>query len=332
MFDLTPHNTFALRAMARDGLEIRSKADLDRLPGGPYLVLGGGSDVLLLEDFSGTALLCRIGGMETEELRDGGVRVRLGGGVPLDGAIAELGRQGIHGLENLSLIPGLVGAAPIQNVGAYGLEIGELIERVEARDLLTGEDLSLSAQECGFSYRDSALRHWEGALMVTAVTLRLSRRFSPCLAHRALEGRDFADARSLRDFIIGIRSRKLPDCRKVGNAGSFFRNPFVSWQKAEELRELCPGIPCYPVPDPTLCKVPAGWLIEAAGMRGVRRGAVGTWPQQALVLVNYGGASAHELMAFAEEVAEAVLMRFGVALEPEVRLFGAGGEMSWQSR
>jgi UDP-N-acetylmuramate dehydrogenase len=258
--------------------------------------------------------------------------VRADAGVVWDALVDWTLARGLTGLENLALIPGLAGAAPIQNIGAYGVEVRDFIQTVEAWERRTERVVRIGAPDCAFGYRDSIFRTEPDRWIVTAVELRL-RRSGPLQLEYAgvraeLDAMDCgtADARQVAEAVRRLRRRKLPDPAVVGNAGSFFKNPVVSVDRAEELRTRNPGLPVHPAPDPRLRKLSAAWLIEACGWRGHRAGDAGVSMQHSLVLVNYGSASGAELLALARRVAGAVFERFGVRLEPEPRIVGA----DWQ--
>ena len=338
MFDLSSYNTFNLTVYAQAGRVITAPEDLTQPLGGPYIILGAGSDVLFTEDFAGTVLINRIGGIELgskvdergtpNDLGDH-ILVRVGGGVVLDELIDYLLDQGICGLENLSLIPGTVGAAPIQNVGAYGVEIGTFIAQIEARDVLSGKQVILSGEQCRFGYRTSIFKEqgWS-SLFITHVTFKLPLKFTPKVNYAGLQSCEFKQARALRERVIALRNEKLPNPKYVGNAGSFFKNPYVSAQVVAQLKERYEQVPCYPQSDGSF-KLAAGWLIDKANCRGIKHGQVGTWGNQALVIVNLGGAKPHEVVALAKYVSAEVQNKFALDLVPEVRLYGKHGELSW---
>lgn len=328
MFDLAPYNTFGLHVFARKGIIVHSPADLAGFGDELYMILGHGSDVLLTEDFEGTVLINAIRGLEITSDKDC-YQVRVGGGEILDDIIVKLLRKGITGLENLSQIPGTMGAAPIQNVGAYGVEIGDFIEKIEVYNLQTRTLEYYSKEDCQFSYRSSVfklknLRH----LFITNVFLKLDKNRVPTLSYGGLDDSDLKDAVAVRRKVIELRSRKLPDPRFVGNAGSFFKNPLVSAEMLKALRERYPNIPTFVQGDQY--KVAAGFLIDQAGLKGVIHGNAGTWEHQALVLVNRGDAKPHEILSLAKYIVSRVYDMFGVELEPEVRIFGSTGELKWQ--
>jgi UDP-N-acetylmuramate dehydrogenase len=285
-------------------------------------VLGGGSNVLIARDLQEPLILVRLAGRRL--LEDDGTRVVLevGAGELWDDTVRFTLSEGWFGLENLSLIPGLVGGAPWQNIGAYGVEVAEVIHAVEAVHLGSGERRRFNAGECAFGYRSSFFKTPEGRRwLITAVQLRLSRE--PRLRI------DYGDIRAelaaahpsplqVAQAVRSIRRRKLPDPAVVGNAGSFFKNPIVTLDDAESLRLAFPAAPVHPViGDATRAKLSAGWLIEAAGWKGFRDGDAGVSSQHALVLVNHGSATGRQLLALAQRIQQSVRERFGVALEPE---------------
>lgn len=330
MFSLLPYNTFGLDVKAASGLMVNCADDLrlrDRLA--PQLILGRGSDVLFTDDFDGQALIAHVRGIEIKE-DDGCYLVRAGAGEILDEFIAALLKQGITGLENLSGIPGTVGAAPIQNIGAYGVEIGDYIDTIEAVDIDSGELVILSREECCFGYRDSIFKqHPERRLFVLYVNFVFPDHFVPHLSYKGLKEKELQDAGAVRREVLALRSRKLPDPRFVGNAGSFFKNPLVSEDKVKALREIYPDMPVFTTGTEGQYKLAAGWLIDQADCRGITHGHAGTWEHQALVLVNRGQARPHEIVSLAKYVAAQVSNKFAIELTPEVRLYGRNGEVKW---
>ena len=305
MFDLSKFNTFGLQVHAKDGIIIESEADLRKVHTDRSITLGHGSDVLFTDDYNGTVLINQIKSLSIE-LKDGKYIVRAGAGLVLDELISYLVNKGIYGLENLSLVPGTVGAAPIQNVGAYGVEVGDLISEVVVYDLQRHITESFPKLKCDFGYRTSYFKqHKERKLFITQVVFELSSEFSPKLQYKGLAEEEFKTALDLRNRIIELRNKKLPDPKLVGNAGSFFKNPVVSFETAHRIR--------------------------APGCKGITHGCVGTWESQALVIVNRGGAKPHEIVALAKYIMTEVYNRFEVKLEPEVRTFDANGEVSWDN-
>lgn len=327
---LKPYNTFGMDVRARHFAQLDS---LDQLPAllqsdacrsGPVLWLGGGSNMLFTRDWDG--LVVRIATRGVRLLADDGERVLVeaAAGEVWHDFVTHTLEQGWYGLENLSLIPGTVGAAPIQNIGAYGVEVKDHIAQVVCADLeQDGREVILSNADCGFAYRDSVFkRQAAGRLLVTAVRFTLSR--TPHLktgygdiAHQLhAQGVTQPTPRDVSQAVIHIRRRKLPDPAELGNAGSFFKNPVVDAAFAAQLLLRHPGLPHYDA-GPGKTKLAAGWLIEHAGLKGYRDGDAGVHQQQALVLVNHGHASGAQMRALADHVRDTVMQRYGVALEAE---------------
>jgi UDP-N-acetylmuramate dehydrogenase len=326
-------NTLRVPARARWLATVNSAAALPRvleLPAarGPVMVLGEGSNVLFADDFPGLLLRPAFAGVGMADEDGATAVVRAEAGAGWDALVDWTLGRGLAGLENLALIPGFVGAAPIQNIGAYGVEVAECIEVVEAWDREAGRKVRLDPAQCEFRYRDSAFKHAPDRWIVTAVEFRLSRQFMPRLGYAGV--REELDAMGVAaptptevaEAVRRLRRRKLPDPSVIGNAGSFFKNPVVPTEVADRLRGDHGDLPVYPA-DPGHDKLSAAWLIERCGWRGVREGDAGIAAQHALVLVNHGRASGAELLALARRVAESVEARFGVRLEPEPRIVGA---------
>lgn len=330
MFDLSSYNSFHLPVFCEEGREIFSLEDLQKPINPPYIILGGGSDVLFTEDFAGTVLINKIVGYTITKESDKITKVRVGGGYILDQLIIELLNHNITGLENLSLIPGTIGAAPIQNIGAYGVEIGDFIDSIEAYNLKTQEFKIFTQAECQFSYRHSYFKeHKNEPWFITHVNLVFANEFLPKLTYSGLQSLEFKDAFAIRNRVISLRNEKLPNPDYVGNAGSFFKNPYIDKFKAQQLQKEYEQVPLYPIED-NLFKVAAGWLIDKAGCRGIKHGQAGTWGNQALVIVNLGKAKPHEIVAMAHYVCSQVKMKFDIDLVPEVRLYGKHGEVEWE--
>jgi len=325
---LQPYNTFGVEARARRFLSVQAPEMLAEAIAGvahgrPFLTLGGGSNILFTRDFDGLVLKNDIRGVEVLERDDARVRVRVGGGEDWHGFVLWCLRQGLFGLENLALIPGTVGAAPVQNIGAYGVEVGDYIEAVDAIDLQDGSACRFDARACDFGYRDSIFKgRYRHRYFISAVTFRLSptprlvTSYADVRQALADKKRKVTTARDLCDIICDIRRRKLPDPEALPNAGSFFKNPVISREDYDRLTGRFPGLPAYPV-DAGRTKVAAGWMIEKCGWKGRRIGSCGVYPHQALVLVNYGGASGREILSLAEAVQDAVADQFGIRLHPE---------------
>ena len=330
---LAPLNTLRVAATARRLAEVRSAAALPALldspeARGPVLVLGEGSNVLFAGDYPGLVLRPLFG--DVRILDDDGTtaRVRAEAGAGWDRFVDWTLERGFAGLENLALIPGHVGAAPIQNIGAYGAEVAESIERVEAWDRTQRRILRLGRADCAFGYRDSVFKREPERWIVTAVEFRLSRAaplrldYAGVVEELAAAGVTAPSAQQVAAAVRRLRRRKLPDPAVIGNAGSFFKNPVVAASVAAQLRSEHADVPVHAA-GTGLAKLSAAWLIERCGWRGHREGDAGIAAQHALVLVNHGNASGDQLLALARRVAQSVGERFGVLLEPEPRIVGA---------
>jgi len=330
---LEPLNTLRVAATARWLAELR---DADALPAllaspaarEPVLVLGEGSNVLFAGDFPGLLLRPRFAGLQVRDDDGETATVRAEAGVGWDAFVAWTLARGLAGLENLALIPGLVGAAPIQNIGAYGVEVADSIAGVEAWDRLASQRVRLERGQCAFGYRESIFKREPERWIVTAVEFSLSRSaplrldYSGVREELAAMGSTVPTAPEVADAVRRLRRRKLPDPAVIGNAGSFFKNPVVTAAFAARLRDAHPDAPVHPA-GPDHRKLSAAWLIERCGWRGHRDGDAGIAAQHALVLVNHGHATGAELVALARRVAQSVQERFGVRLEPEPRIVGA---------
>jgi UDP-N-acetylmuramate dehydrogenase len=324
-------NTFGVPATARHAVQLDAPGDLQDLAFDPQtdLVLGGGSNVLFVADVEGTVFLNRIRGMGIAAIDDERVMVQANGGEIWHSLVLWSLEQGLSGLENLALIPGLVGAAPIQNIGAYGVELSDRVESVEAWDWQARRLVRFANDECAFAYRDSRFKSADpDRFFVTSINLRLDREFRPALAYAGVREQlqalklDSPTAAQVCRAIIAIRKRKLPNPARMGNAGSFFKNPVVSPDMAEDLRKRYEGLPAHAAA-PQAIKLSAAWMIEHCGWKGHREGAAGVSDRHALVLVNHGGASGADILSLAVRIAESVAAEFGVRLEPEPRIVGA---------
>ena len=325
-YSLAAHNSFGIDAKARLFVEYDDAESLQEYIKTslilPVLHIGGGNNLLFTRDFEGTVLHSRIKGKELLQIDDSTsvVMLRVGAAEVWDDFVGWCLDQGYYGLENLSLIPSEVGAAAVQNIGAYGSEAKDFIHSVECVDLSTGEKTEFSNNDCCFAYRFSNFKGaWAGRYAITHVTFCLSTTFKPNLTYRALQDRnaeDVATASSLRQTVIAIRRGKLPEPSELGNAGSFFMNPVVSRQQFESLQKDYPDIPHFPAADGV--KVPAAWLIEQSGWKGRTLGRAGVYERQPLVLVNRGGATSQEIVDLAKAVIADVENMFGITLRPEV--------------
>ena len=305
---------------------------------GKLLIIGRGSNLLPTGDYDGLVVRSRIMG-RTLIAPD---KIEVGSGETVDEIIAWSIAQGLYGMENLSLIPGEVGASAVQNIGAYGVEAKDFITSLHALDIETGEIVEITNAECEYGYRQSRFKKdWKNRFVITDVTYQLSTTFTPHLDYgnirKVLEEKGIScnvedgqlSAQLLRDTIIDIRNAKLPDYEVEGNAGSFFMNPIVSKEKFEELLAKYPNMPYYPITTPTpslgragegAVKLPAGWLIDQCGWKGKTLGRAGVHDKQALVLVNKGGATGEEVVALCRQIQKDVLERFGVEIHPEVNI------------
>ena len=325
---LRTRNSFGVDQQAARLVEFETPEDLRTLfaAGIPekWTVLAGGNNILFTRDYDGVLLTPVARGITL--LSDDGdeVRVRADAGVEWDDLVEWAVGRGLWGIENLSLIPGKAGAAPVQNIGAYGCEAKDAIRRVEMYCVETGAMLTLDAAHCGFGYRESVFKHdLKGRAIITAVEIALTHTPRPRLGYgdveREVEARGGATLRNIREAICAIRRAKLPDPAVLGNAGSFFKNPVVEAPVAERLLAEYPDMPHYAAPEGRV-KLAAGWLIDRAGMKGYREGSVGVHERQALVLVNHGGATGGEVIAFAHEVQERVRGKFGIEIDTEVNI------------
>ena len=325
---LRDRNSFGVEQRAAHLVEFETPDDLREIfaRGIPprWMVLSGGNNVLFTEDYDGLLLTPVARQITILEERGDTIRVRAEAGVEWDDLVEWAVERGLWGVENLSLIPGKAGAAPVQNIGAYGCEAADTIRRVEMFCVETATMLTLDAAHCGFGYRESVFKHaLKGRVVITAVELELSRSPRPRLGYgdveREVEARGGATLRNIREAVCAIRRSKLPDPAVLGNAGSFFKNPVVEAPVAEALLAEYPDMPHYPAPEGRV-KLAAGWLIDRAGMKGHREGNVGVHERQALVLVNYGGATGGEVIAFAHRVRQRVRERFGIEIDTEVNI------------
>ncbi len=288
----------------------------------PLLIIGEGSNLLFKEDFEGLVLNPGMRGIDLVNDEEGHVDVRVGAAESWDSWVQHANSKGWYGLENLSLIPGSVGAAPVQNIGAYGIEMKDFFIRLEAWDLKQQKEVHLHAKDCKFGYRSSVFKtESQGRYIITHVLFRLNKQPHLQLDYgqvkQALSKTNGSSPMDLRNTIIKIRSKKLPDLRNYGNAGSFFKNPLVDRLIFKCIRVDYPDIPSFHGLENQV-KIPAAWLIEQAGWKGKRIGNVGTWPSQPLVIVNYGGATGQEIIDFSEKIRNEVDKMFGIYLEREV--------------
>ena len=330
-YSLKAHNTFGIEAKCKrflefeDEFEAQEVAKILRESDMPYIIIGGGSNLLLTKDFDGIVVRSAIKGYEFEQ--DGTCcRMTCGSGEVFDDMVAVSVESGYYGLENLSLIPGDVGASAVQNIGAYGVEAKDLILRVWMIDIATGKLRIVGNEECEYSYRQSRFKKdWKNRFLITRVAYTLSCTFISHLDYgniRAeLEHKGITEptAQQLRNTIIDIRNAKLPDPKVTGNAGSFFMNPIVSRAQYEQLAAQYPNMPHYFI-DADHEKIPAGWMIDQCGWKGRSLGRAGVHDKQALVLVNRGGATGDEIVALCEAIRKDVREKFGITINPEVNI------------
>lgn len=328
--NLKAHNTFGVAARAPALVRVDSAADIRLLLADPEfgskdkLVLGGGSNMLFTRDVDALVLQCAVKGMRLLETRDDAWIIEVGAGETWHEVVTWTLTNGWPGLENLALIPGTAGAAPVQNIGAYGVELADRFESLEMVDLVTGHTTELNHAKCQFSYRHSVFKTWlSGKTMVTRVRLRLPRPWQPVTDYRDLAlalARTNLDrhpsAMEVFEMVCDIRRHKLPDPAVIGNAGSFFKNPIVTQEQCRDIIGRDPEVVYYELPDGRF-KLAAGWLIDACGWKGKTIGHAGVYDKQALVLVNHGGASGAEIFTLAKAIQESVYGRFGIMLEPE---------------
>jgi UDP-N-acetylmuramate dehydrogenase len=320
-------HTFGLAVNAAQYTLVETEQQVQELLPLPaaHLILGGGSNMLFTKDFEGLVVHNKIRGIELVEENDETVLIRVGGGEVWHLLVVWCIEQGYAGLENLSLIPGSVGAAPIQNIGAYGVELKDVFERLEAINLSTGKIETLHFQDCAFGYRDSIFKgKAKGRYFITRVFLRLSKQAKFNISYGAIQqvletSQTPLSIRSISNAVIQIRTQKLPDPKEIGNSGSFFKNPIVANADIEALKKEYPSMPVYPIDD-NHSKLAAGWLIDQLGWKGYRKGDAGVHEQQALVLVNYDNAKGSEIWELAQEIQLSVREKFGVLLEPEVNI------------
>lgn len=330
--DLTRLNSFGIVAKASYFCEIKSVTDLQELitssvfSQNPYLILGGGSNILFTGDFKGLVIHPTIKGIERIVTKEPGrILIRAGAGENWHELVRYCVEQNLGGIENLALIPGNCGAAPIQNIGAYGRELADVLECVDTIDLRSGANRRFTAQECQLGYRDSIFKRPEGKFFfISSITLRLSTENhlieSSYGAIQNIIKTIPKGSQTISDIfraVIAIRQAKLPDPLVTGNAGSFFKNPIIHISQLEKLKAMYPEIPSYSI-DNQYFKLPAAWLIEKAGWKGFQKGSVGIHSLQALVLINSGGATGKQILDFSEEVRSDVQSKFGVTLEREV--------------
>jgi len=326
-YSLLQHNTFGMDVSCRRFLEYENVEEAQQVAAilrdshQPFLIIGSGSNLLLTGDYDGIVVHSAIRGIEEHD-----AMVTAGSGETFDQLISWCIAHGLYGLINLSLIPGDVGASAVQNIGAYGVEVAQYINKVEAVEIATGKVVTILAAECGYAYRQSLFKtEWKNRYLITRVTYQLSTVFEPHIdygnirAELERQGIASPSPEQLRQVIIDIRRSKLPDPDVEGNAGSFFVNPIVQRSLFEELLTHYPDMPHYPVDDEHV-KIPAGWMIERCGWKGKSLGRAGVHSKQALVLVNRGGATGNDVVTLCRQIQHDVKAMFGVEINPEVNI------------
>ncbi len=331
--NLAPYNTFGVAEHTRWLTRISHDGQITELLNHrlfntqPRLILGGGSNLLFTRSYQGLVIRVEIKGIEQVHADNEHIWLRVGAGENWHELVMKCVAANYGGVENLALIPGTAGAAPVQNIGAYGAELSEVLHAVEGYNLLTGEKQTLTATECRLGYRDSLFKHeLKDKFLISSITLRLTTahhriRTSYGVLADMLKGQKITHPRlhDISQAVIRIRLSKLPDPAQLGNAGSFFKNPVIAKKHYEELKEKHPDIPGFDV-DNEHIKIPAAWLIEQCGWKGKRNGNAGVHVHQPLVLVNYGGASGMEILKLAMDIRQSVADRFDVELQPEVSI------------
>jgi UDP-N-acetylmuramate dehydrogenase len=330
--DLKPYNTFGIAAKAealarfRDAHQLRTLLAAPELAGMPRMILGGGSNVLFTRDWPGAMLLNEVPGLDVVREDDEQVWLKAGAGVVWHDLVMHTVAKGWGGLENMSLIPGKVGAAPMQNIGAYGVELKDTFDALEALKVDDGSVVTFRKDDCRFGYRESYFkREGKDRFVILNVTFRLGKRqvlntsYGNIAQELAKRGITAPTLRDVSDAVIAIRSSKLPDPRVLGNAGSFFKNPVVPAALADRIRAQYPDVSAYPAGEGQV-KLAAGWLIEKAGWKGFREDGCGVHKDQALVLVNHGGATGRNIFDLSTRILQSVHERFGVELEREVNI------------
>lgn len=329
-FSLKNYNSFKTEASAKIFCQPKSVEELRRcLTEHPYeqkLIIGGGCNLFFTKDFDGLVIHPELKGLREisdEEEEDEDIFIEVNASEDWDEFVAYCVERGFAGLENLSLIPGTVGAAPIQNIGAYGAEVKDVIHEVVAINMVTGEAVSFSNTECEFGYRDSIFKRTNKYLIISVV-FHLKRTFvyTPKYfdLNKELEDIEEPTIQDVRNAVMRVRQRKLPDEKVLPNAGSFFKNPYISQEQVEKIKTDYPELPAFLQKDGSV-KTSAAFLIDKAGYKGIRIGNIGTYPNQPLIIVNYGSSDGNDIVRFMREIQSAVKDTFNIELEPEVRIF-----------
>jgi len=330
-FPLKNYNSFGIEVNARQLITFSSEEDIPHLINSisnveSVLVLGGGSNILFTSDYDGIVIKNEIKGINERQFNKNEILLSIGAGEIWDEVVDYAVKKNYYGIENLSLIPGNVGAAPIQNIGAYGVELNDVFHSLECFDINDGEKRIFNLDECEFGYRDSIFKNkLKGKIIITKVNLKLTTKGKLNTNYLSLKNYLIENNLTtpslpqIREAVINIRNSKLPDPKKIGNAGSFFKNPIVTKKEYDELNQKYPTL-SYFISEDGLYKISAGWLIEKCGLKGIRIGNVGTHVNQALVIVNYGGATGEEILKFVKNIQTKVFNEFGILLEPEVNI------------
>ncbi|WP_343862572.1 UDP-N-acetylmuramate dehydrogenase [Aliiglaciecola litoralis] len=327
MYPLHCLHTFGLSATAKNIIIVDDNELANVNMQAPFVILGQGSNCVFTEDYIGTIVKIELLGKQITQHSDY-VEISVKAGENWHQLVVHCMQQGINGLENLALIPGTVGAAPIQNIGAYGVELQQFVDRIGFVDLTTGGSHWLSNAECQFGYRDSIFkRELSQRVLITDVVLHLPKQWQPCQHYGELRLLETPSAQDIFNKVVAVRNAKLPDPAKVGNAGSFFKNPVISQSLFEELQFKWPKMPHYAVDNRTV-KIPAAWLIDTLGFKGEKRGGIQCHPTQPLVLTNDGTGTGQQLLGLAKEIQQKVIDVFSISLENEVRLIGKEGFIS----
>nr|WP_320120290.1 UDP-N-acetylmuramate dehydrogenase [uncultured Marinifilum sp.] len=327
-YSLKKHNTFGIEAKARYFFEFEKIEEIQKflkennITDTQYLILGGGSNLLFTENYDGLILHPNIKGIELLDEDEESVLLRVGCNEEWDEFVEWAVENEVYGIENLSLIPGKIGASPVQNIGAYGVEAKDIIENVEAISIETKNEVIFSNKQCEFAYRNSVFKNeYKNLFIITHVQFRLKKKANFKIHYGAikkeLEAYNEINLKNIREVIIKIRESKLPDPKELGNAGSFFKNPIIDKEKADDLKSKYEELPTYPIND-FETKLAAGWLIEKCNWKGKRIGDAGVHKDQALVIVNYGNAKGNEILKLANDIRKSVLFKFGIKLEMEV--------------
>lgn len=330
---LLAFNTFGINAKARFLSIAGSAEDFQELFSSKYaqvnpsMILGGGSNVLFTRDYDGLVILNRIGGIEKVFEDENSVKLKVGAGVVWHDFVMHCVQNNWGGVENLSLIPGSVGAGPMQNIGAYGVELKDVFYQLHALHIPTGEIHEFGLKDCQFDYRSSVFKTiFKGQYAILSVEFNLSKKHVLSLSYGSIEqeleamGVEKPTIQDVSKAVINIRKTKLPDPAQIGNAGSFFKNPSINTGLADQLKQQYPDLPSYPSTEAGKKKIAAGWLIEKAGYKGRSFGNYGVHKNQALVLVNYGGAAGSDVLKLSEEIIQTIRNQFGIELEREVNI------------